>query len=514
MKLLKKKQKKSISPKVKRTKTMAETIKEGSEYINPVKKTISKRQTRGSIIKNDESKSDSKKPQSKDKPVVSVKPSKKIPSRSQSKEPSKELKKAPIKESKELKKEPSKELTKPENKGRGRGRPRKTNPADQSKKASSVSPIKALSKEMNKETKKEIKVTPKKAIKEAPKKISMEPKKKEVTPKKASKEVNKKASKELPTKKEETVAVSSASKKISKKSKSPKNHKKKKDLDVSKKSKTSLPVTLPSKVDLPLTPVSTALPKTHSGLTKSQSGLNKAQSKLNLTKRSSKIGLPGGPVAGMIDVVFCCDTTGSMGSYLVKTKDVIKQIIAKIKNKMEDETIDLKFGFVAYRDHPPQDSTYVIKSKNLCDEEEILEFISNQEANGGGDTPEAVMDGLWDAAKNTLWRNPFGTPTLRYIIHIADAPPHGKEYSSFSMAWSDGCPCGITIEKIAHIINMREIHYRLIKVGSLIDKMCEVFKKHIINYDEIPLSDAYGLDIKVSDMIVRELLPDDPSLVG
>ena len=227
-------------------------------------------------------------------------------------------------------------------------------------------------------------------------------------------------------------------------------------------------------------------------------------------KTSSRIGLPGGPVAGMIDVVFCCDTTSSMSSYLAKTKDVVKQLIEKIRNKVVGETVDVKFGFVCYRDHPPQDSSYVIKTKELCDEKEILDFIFKQEAQGGGDFPEAVMDGLWEAASNIKWRNPLGTPTLRYIIHIADAPPHGDEYCpGGSSSWKDGCPCGLKIDKIAHVINSREIHYRLVKIGISLEKMTQIFRGQILNYMDLPLEEAGSLDIKVSDMIIRELLPEE-----
>lgn len=226
-------------------------------------------------------------------------------------------------------------------------------------------------------------------------------------------------------------------------------------------------------------------------------------------KTSSRIGLPGGPVAGMIDVVFCCDTTSSMSSYLAKTKDVVKQLIEKIRNKVVGETIDVKFGFVCYRDHPPQDSSYVTKTKELCDQQEILDFIFKQEAQGGGDYPEAVMDGLWEAATNIKWRNPLGTPTLRYIIHIADAPPHGDEYYFGSGNWKDGCPCGLKIDKIAHVINSREIHYRLVKIGTNLEKMTQIFRGQILNYMDLPLEEAGSLDIKVSDMIIRELLPEE-----
>ncbi len=82
----------------------------------------------------------------------------------------------------------------------------------------------------------------------------------------------------------------------------------------------------------------------------------------------------------------------------------------------------MKFGFVAYRDHPPEDLTYVTKYYDLSESEEIYSFINSLQANGGGDVPEAVMDGLNDSINKMNWRD----KSLRYIFHIADAPPHGK----------------------------------------------------------------------------------------
>ncbi len=43
-------------------------------------------------------------------------------------------------------------------------------------------------------------------------------------------------------------------------------------------------------------------------------------------------------------------------------------------------------------------------------------------ADGGGDPPEAVLDGMQKAA-NLNWLT--GDNSLRYIIHLFDAPPHG-----------------------------------------------------------------------------------------
>ncbi len=44
-----------------------------------------------------------------------------------------------------------------------------------------------------------------------------------------------------------------------------------------------------------------------------------------------------------------------------------------------------------------QDSTYVTKFQHLVSRQEILKFIQTLNADGGGDGPKAVMDGLWES---------------------------------------------------------------------------------------------------------------------
>lgn len=65
-----------------------------------------------------------------------------------------------------------------------------------------------------------------------------------------------------------------------------------------------------------------------------------------------------------------------MACYLEKSKDTIKTIIKRIKEKVGEEGVSLKFGFVAYRDHPPMDHTYVTKIKDLSDADDVIKFIS------------------------------------------------------------------------------------------------------------------------------------------
>jgi len=64
-----------------------------------------------------------------------------------------------------------------------------------------------------------------------------------------------------------------------------------------------------------------------------------------------------------------------------------------------------------------------------------------------------------------------GIPTLRYIFHVADAPPHGKEF--LNPEPRNGCICGLTTEEVVREINKMQIHYRLIKTKNNVklDKM-------------------------------------------
>lgn len=55
----------------------------------------------------------------------------------------------------------------------------------------------------------------------------------------------------------------------------------------------------------------------------------------------------------------------------------------------------------------------------------MLDYIKTLDCSGGGDGAEAVFDGLWESSKNTSWRDSKTLPSLRYVFHITDQPPHG-----------------------------------------------------------------------------------------
>lgn len=210
--------------------------------------------------------------------------------------------------------------------------------------------------------------------------------------------------------------------------------------------------------------------------------------------------------ASIIDIVFCCDSTSSMGPYIKRAKDAVQRIILKAQELLVGSEESVKFGFVAYRDHPPEDNTYVTIKQDLCDQEKIKLFISSLSAQGGGDGPEAVLDGLNVAIQNMSYRK----DSLRFLFHIADAPPHGMEYTSGKRdGFPLGCPCGLTIDHLAVLIKKKNIKYKLLKIGTYPNTMASIFKSKIENFEEYGLESAIELDAAVVDIVARDLKSDE-----
>jgi hypothetical protein len=73
----------------------------------------------------------------------------------------------------------------------------------------------------------------------------------------------------------------------------------------------------------------------------------------------------------------------------------MKKTIKKIISKFAQKQYNIKFAIELYRDHPPQEYSFVEKHFDLRNEDAILEVVDKEcDVAGGGDTPEAVMDGL------------------------------------------------------------------------------------------------------------------------
>ena len=121
-----------------------------------------------------------------------------------------------------------------------------------------------------------------------------------------------------------------------------------------------------------------------------------------------------------LDLAFAMDCTSSMGSYIAAAKQNIENIVQTISTSGIGE---VRFGLVEYRDHPPQDSSFVTRKHDFTVSVTTMKSWLNQcSAQGGGDTPEAVADALYDCL-HLSWR-PDAT---KVCVLISDAPPHGLE---------------------------------------------------------------------------------------
>ena len=122
------------------------------------------------------------------------------------------------------------------------------------------------------------------------------------------------------------------------------------------------------------------------------------------------------------DLVFIQDCTGSQGSYITSATKNIEEICGHIfeSGKLKSDE-DLRIGLVAFRDHPPQDHTYITKNFGFSsDTSKVKRDLSGLYASGGGDGPEAITAAMADALSMD-WR----PNASKMIVLIADAPPHG-----------------------------------------------------------------------------------------
>jgi len=139
------------------------------------------------------------------------------------------------------------------------------------------------------------------------------------------------------------------------------------------------------------------------------------------------LGLIAGPLSAdekpgtkkpKVEVVFCLDTTGSMGGLIEGAKAKIWSISNQIASGKP--TPELRIGLVAYRD---KGDAYITQVHDLTDDLDAVHAkLKTFQAAGGGDTPEHVNQGLYDSVHKVKWSE--DNKTLKIIFLVGDAPPH------------------------------------------------------------------------------------------
>src|SRR5438270_11150 len=145
-----------------------------------------------------------------------------------------------------------------------------------------------------------------------------------------------------------------------------------------------------------------------------------------------------------VEVVFCLDTTGSMGGLI----EAAKQKIWSISNQIASgkPTPELKIGLVAFRD---KGDAYITKVYDLTDDLDAVHAnLKTFQAQGGGDTPEHVNQALFDAVHKIKWST--DKKTLRLLFLVGDAPPH-MDYTDdikYPETCKKACEKGIIINSV------------------------------------------------------------------
>jgi len=142
------------------------------------------------------------------------------------------------------------------------------------------------------------------------------------------------------------------------------------------------------------------------------------------------------PEQPRVEVVFVLDTTGSMGGLIQAAKEKIWAIANSLATAKPAPKI--KMGLVGYRD---RGDAYVTKRTELTDDlDAVYNVLMAFQAEGGGDTPESVNQGLHEAVTKIEWS--AADKTYRVIFLVGDCPPH-MDYQD-DVKYAESCKLAAT----------------------------------------------------------------------
>ena len=144
-----------------------------------------------------------------------------------------------------------------------------------------------------------------------------------------------------------------------------------------------------------------------------------------------------------LDVLFIIDTTGSMSDEIQRIKDTLATVTKKAQRN--GRAIDLRYGAVLYRDVGDE---YLTRTHAFtADVSRFEQALQSVRANGGGDGPESLNQGLAESIHGVQWR----PDAAKVAFLIADAPPH-LDYPEDVPYWDsaiDAVSRGIRIHAVA-----------------------------------------------------------------
>jgi von Willebrand factor type A domain len=166
------------------------------------------------------------------------------------------------------------------------------------------------------------------------------------------------------------------------------------------------------------------------------------------------------PASREVDLAFILDTTGSMGEEIAAVKGTLQ----KVASALSGGGVRVRIGMVEYKDRT---DPFVTKTYPMTtDVAAFSQQVAGISAEGGGDEPESVNEGLHVGLTNLAWS---GNAVARLAFLIGDAPPHLDYANDFDYA-----------------VDMREAAHRGIQVytvaASGMDDLGQVVWRQIAQY--------------------------------
>jgi hypothetical protein len=123
----------------------------------------------------------------------------------------------------------------------------------------------------------------------------------------------------------------------------------------------------------------------------------------------------------VLDLMFMVDTTGSMGDELSYLQAELADVLDRVRQEVGQDVV-FRVSVNFYRD---DNDDYLVRSFPFTtDIDQAIDDLNDQDAGGGGDTPEAVEAALEDAIDAHDWS---GSAVARLCFLVLDAPPHEEE---------------------------------------------------------------------------------------
>ncbi|KAF0694546.1 Aste57867_14586 [Aphanomyces stellatus] len=125
-----------------------------------------------------------------------------------------------------------------------------------------------------------------------------------------------------------------------------------------------------------------------------------------------------------VDLFIVCDTTGSMGNYIVSLGSTIRQILPMLELLFQGR---VKLHVVSYKDYCDAKHGIITHcGQRTHTNEELLAFAANLGPIGGGDYPEAVKTALNFTLHqiDTIRETSKPAESKSLVIIYTDAPPH------------------------------------------------------------------------------------------